>query len=90
MATYYASCHTPDNFDLDRRIQGLGGHGWGWLQIDTIIQMIGQGHTFYTSPPIGNGQMIIVDIHPRSRRPYIKTIADGVEPNNILALPRCS
>ena len=45
MATYYATCHSPYNTDLDRRIQGLGGSGW-WDGIDTIILMIDQGHLF--------------------------------------------
>jgi hypothetical protein len=86
--TYYATCHTPDNFDLDRRIQGLGGAGW-WWNIDTIITMIDQGHVFYTSPPNGVGRKIIVAVHPTSRRRYLKTEADGFVPNNILALPLC-
>ena len=89
MSTYYASCHTPDNADQDRRIQGLGGSIMGWLNIDTIIMMIEQGHVFYTQPTFGTGQQIIVAKHPRSGRKYLKTRADGVEPNNILSLPRC-
>lgn len=89
MYTYYASCHTPDNFDLDRRIQGLGGPVMGWLGIDVIINMIDQGHRFYTQPAFGTGQLIITAVHPRSRKRYLKTVADGVEPNNILSLPRC-
>lgn len=89
MSTYYATCHTPDNYDADRRIQGLGGPVMGRLNVDTIILMINQGHTFYTSPPTGNGQRIVTAIHPVSGRHYIKTMADGVVPNNILALPKC-
>lgn len=89
MATYYATCHTPDNNDADRRIQGLGGPIMGRLSVDAILLMIDQGHLFYTQPPFGVGQLIISAIHPRTRRRYIKTISDGVEPNNILALPRC-
>ncbi len=89
MYTYYATCHTPDNIDLDRRIQGLGGPVMGWLAIDVIIDMINQGHKFYTRPPYGTGQLIIVATHPRTGRRYLKTVADGVEPNNILSLPRC-
>lgn len=89
MTTFYATCHKPDNFDLDRRIQGLGGN-WGYTAIDTIIYMIDVlGHTFYTRPPFGNGQLIITAVHPQSRRKYLKTVADGIAPNNILALPRC-
>lgn len=89
MTTFYANCHTPDNYDQDRRIQGLGG-SFGWLDIDTIIYMIDvQYHTFYTQPAFGTGQKIVTAIHPRSLRKYLKTIADGVEPNNILSLPHC-
>jgi hypothetical protein len=87
MSTYYATCHTPDNHDADRRIQGLGGGGW-WYNIDTIITAIDNGHVFYTSPPSGAGQLIITAV--RNGRRYLKTVADYLEPNNILSLPRCS
>lgn len=89
MATYYATCHTPDNFDADRRIQGLGGAGW-WYTIDQIITMLDQGHLFYTRPQFALDQQIITAIHPTSRRRYIKTVADGLVPNNILSLPHCT
>ena len=88
MAIYYATCHTPDNGDTDRRIQGLGG-AFGWLGTDRIIEMINYGHNFFTSPVSGVGRKIIVAQHPSTRRYYLKTEADGVEPNNILALPPC-
>ena len=88
MTTFYARCHTPDNYDTDRRIQGLGGAGW-WDTIDNIIRAIDMGNTFYTQPAYGQGQLIVVATHPRSGRRYLKTVADGVEPNNILSLPRC-
>lgn len=89
MSTYYATCHTPDNLDADRRIQGLGGPIMGRLNIDTIIMMIDQGHAFYTQPAFGSGQLIITATHPVSGRRYIKTVSDGIAPNNILSLPRC-
>lgn len=90
MTTFHATCHTPDNADADRRIQGLGSPVWGNLTIDTIIYMIDvQRHEFYTQPPYAQGQRIITANHPVSGRRYLKTVADGVVPNNILALPRC-
>jgi hypothetical protein len=89
MTTFHATCHTPDNLDLDRRIQGLGSPVWGKLTIDSVISLIDQGNQFYTAPPNGQGQLIVTAIHPVSLRRYIKTVADGVTPNNILALPRC-
>ncbi|MBX7536410.1 DUF3892 domain-containing protein [Qipengyuania sp. GH1] len=88
MTTYYVTCHTPDNADLDRRIQGLGG-SFGWLAIDQIINLIKNGAIFFTAPPLAVNRRIIVAQHPRTYRLYLKTDADGVEPNNILALPRC-
>ena len=89
MYTYFVTCHTPDNFDLDRRIQGLGGPVMGWLSIDAVINMIDQGHNFYTQPTYGNGQLIVTAVHPRNGRRYLKTVADDAEPNNILSLPPC-
>jgi hypothetical protein len=86
--TYYATCHTPDNSDTDRRIQGLGG-SYGWYDIDTIIRMIDSGSEFYTDPPTGVRRKIIVEVHPTTRRRYLKTEADGIVPNNILSLPLC-
>lgn len=88
MATYFATCHTPDNFDLDRRIQGLGGTFW-WWNIDTIIHMIEyQGHQFYTQPPFGLPALIVVRQHGNGRK-YLTTVGDGFPPNNILRLPIC-
>lgn len=86
MATYYATCHTPDNYDADRRIQGLGGVGWRDT-IDNIIRAIDNENLFYTAPPSGQGQRIITAV--RNGRRYLKTEADYLEPNNILSLPHC-
>ena len=39
MADYLVTCHTPDNNDQDRRMQGVGGPaegGW-WLKVDDVI-----------------------------------------------------
>ena len=87
MAIYYATCHTPDNNDSDRRIQGLGG-SFGWFTIDAIIHMIDVGHVFYTHPPIGISKKIITRTHANGRR-YLTTEGDGFPPNNILNLPIC-
>lgn len=61
----------------------------GRLNIDTILMMIDQGHVFYTRPTYGAGQRIIAAVRAGTGRRYLKTIADGIEPNNILVLPRC-
>ena len=92
MSTYYVTCHTPDNFDADRRLQGLGGHrngaGW-WHSIDVIIHMIkNQNETFFTNPPTGVGSLVVVRT-AASGREYLKTRDDGLLGNNLLRLPHC-
>jgi hypothetical protein len=89
MATFQVTCHKPDNSDPDRRIQGLGGtSGGGWYrEIDFLISLIERGDRFWTTDRNGNSVWIIVAT--RNRRKYLKTEADGIEPNNLLALPNC-
>lgn len=89
MADLQATCHTPDNDDPDRRLQGLGGAGWRH-SVDQIIAAIQAGRDRYWTTT-ANRQSVWVEVHrhPRSGRLYIKTSADGVEPNNLLSLPRC-
>lgn len=36
-----------------------------------------------------NSILVWVEVATRNGRQYLKTEADGVEPNNLLALPRC-
>lgn len=90
MTTYRADCHTPDNFDTDRRLQGLGGtspQAW-WHSIDTIIYMIDNGDVFYTMVD-GEVALIVVETHPVSGRRYLKTQKDSILRNNLLHLPVC-
>lgn len=89
--TYQVTCHKPDNADRDRRLQGLGGPGGGgWYRdIDFLIQGIeGGSYRLWTVAP--SGQSVWVNVEKRTNgRKYLKTEADGVEPNNLLALPHC-
>lgn len=39
--------------------------------------------------PSNESVWIIVAVHPKSGREYLKTEPDGVIPNNLLALPAC-
>lgn len=88
MADLQATCHTPDNNDADRRIQGLGGHGWRYSVDDIIRHIEGRVHTYWTRV---NGVRANIEVKTRPNgRKYLKTTADGYEPNNLLALPRCS
>lgn len=88
---YQVTCHTPDDSDLDRRIQGLGGPGGGspwWREIDYLISGIESGaYDLWTVAPDGTSVWVIVAT--RNGRKYLKTEADGLDPNNLLALPHC-
>lgn len=87
--TFQVTCHKPDDDDPDRRLEGLGGPGGdGWYRdIDFLIQLIRDGDKFWTVDQEGNSVWII--IATRNRREYLKTSSDGIEPNNLLALPVC-
>ncbi|MEJ7777654.1 MAG: DUF3892 domain-containing protein [Sphingomicrobium sp.] len=88
MASYQVTCHSPDNLDADRRIQGLGG-SLGWYDIDTIIRMIESGiHHFWTTA-YGQRVDVIVRQHGLLGKKYLTTTADGFPPNNLLRLPFC-
>lgn len=92
---YRVTCHTPDDSDPDRRLQGVGGTGikgtegepW-WLPIDDAISGIEAGlFELWTVDQKGNSVWVLVD--QRNGRKYLRTESDGVEPNNLLALNPC-
>jgi len=97
MADYYVGCHTPDNYDPDRRIQGLGFYGppnasiRQWLDIDSIISMVESGvHRFWVPAMDGRPQVAVV---VRQRGPFgrkfLQTLPDQWPYNNLLLLPTC-
>ena len=91
---HQVTCIVPDASDADRRIDSIGGatgaegnNGPWALTIDTAIAGMKSGKwSFWT---IADGRKVNVIIATRNGREYLKTEADGAEPNNLLALPRC-
>ena len=85
------SCITRDRNDPDRRIDALGGvheDGTRWsLPLDQAIALVEEGHHFFVERPEGDHVRIIAAT--RRGKKYLKTVADGDEPNNLLALPEC-
>lgn len=76
--------------DPHERIHGIGGvhqsKSW-YLPLDDAIAGIESGKwQFYTSV---NGKSVWVVIATHNGRKYLKTEADGVQPNNLLSLPEC-
>jgi hypothetical protein len=86
--TFQVTCHRPDPM-AHRRILGLGGPGGWYRDEDTLIAGITNGdYRLWTTTPKGESVWIMVE-RPQGKRPFLKTEPDGVEPNNLLALPCC-
>ena len=82
------TCIVPDNNDLDRRIQKIGGAGW-IQSLDSAIESIEDGTFSYYVIDKDNGDRLNVIIAKRNKRKYLKTETDSKEPNNLLELGVC-
>jgi hypothetical protein len=86
--TYHVTCIHKRGSHLDphERIEGLGGAGWYKLE-DAIIYDIEHNINSYTVT-VGV-RTVAVKVATHNGRKYLKTEADDVKPNNLLALPEC-
>ncbi len=78
--------HNPHERIL--RLGGDNGSGGYWENSEQeVINMIKSGkYDFYVRV---NGRAVNVIIATHERREYLKTVADGYEPNNLLSLGNC-
>lgn len=91
---HQVTCIVPDGADADRRIDSIGGSSGAkdgdgaWkLKLDEAIKGIENGTwEFWVNV---NNRSVRVVVASRNGRKYLKTEADGAEPNNLLNLPRC-
>ena len=78
------------HYNPHERIEGIGGvhNGQRWYMLeDAAIRDIENGtYNFYV---MVNGRAVDVIVGTHNGRKYLKTRADGYEPNNLLALPEC-
>ncbi|WP_407949539.1 DUF3892 domain-containing protein [Parvibaculum sp.] len=88
--TAEVSCiNKNDRYSPYERIERIGGRaGGGWtLPLDDAIRKIeSKDWAFYVSR---NGQTVWIVVATNNGRKYLKTEADGAEPNNLLSLPEC-
>jgi len=81
--------HRTDPHERISHVGGKNPDGNRWkLTESAAIEGIEQGRWgFYAERPVG--QRVRVVIAQRLGRKYLKTSADGEEPDNLLALPEC-
>ncbi|QFS96636.1 hypothetical protein FIV06_04340 [Labrenzia sp. THAF191b] len=75
------------------RISSIGGtnpDGNRWkLNLDRAIQGIESSEfAFYVEQPAGDRVNVVVAVSASGNK-YLKTTADGDQPNNLLSLPEC-
>jgi hypothetical protein len=81
---------TPRNdpHDRIRNVGGVaGGQRWTLTEDHVISSIDGGEHSFYVERPAGHRVNVIVAT--RLGHKYLKTTADGEQPDNLLALPGC-
>lgn len=69
------------------RITHIGGAGWRDTQTDAIRKIENRTESYYVQR-YGKRVNVIVAVS-RFNHKYLKTEADGDEPNNLLSLPEC-
>ncbi|NTA82602.1 DUF3892 domain-containing protein [Agrobacterium tumefaciens] len=77
--------------DIYNRITHVGGVGqtqWTLTTDEVISRIEKRTEAFYVEQPTGDQVDVIVSVS-RFGNKYLKTTADGDEPNNLLNLPEC-
>jgi hypothetical protein len=65
---------------------GPGGGGWKWTRQQVVDSINAKSNTFYTQ--VG-GKRAYIGVVQGPNGPYVRTYADGVWNDNLLALPEC-
>jgi Protein of unknown function (DUF3892) len=81
-----------DRYDAHERILYIGGLNadgtrWKFSQPDAVIYIETGTYDFYVS--VAGDEVDVVVAVSRYGNKYIKTEADGDQPNNLLSLPEC-
>lgn len=82
-----------DRYNAWERIRAVGGRNlgstnWTMSQEDAIRAIENGTYSFYVERPAGDRVAVIVATSAYGNK-YLKTTADGDQPNNLLSLPEC-
>ncbi len=87
MADVQVTCiNKVPRHDPHQGITHLGGPTWRWTRQQVVDSVNSGTNTFYT---LVGGRRANVGVVNGPAGPYVKTYADGVWNDNLLALPEC-
>ncbi len=90
--TAHIKCvNKSDRYNPHERITHVGGDsggGWRVTQEQAIAHIEGGEWRFWVAPPGQESVWVVVGVS-RYGNKYLKTTADGEQPNNLLSLPEC-
>jgi len=88
MADLQVTCINKNPRDNSHKgITHLGGNTWKWTRNEVITSIENGTNTFYT---LAGGKRANVRVINDSNGKYLRTYADGLFNDNLLALPECS
>lgn len=93
MAHRVLCINKTDRYDPHERIRNIGGVNadggrWRISQTEAIEGIESGKWSFYVERPAGDRVNVVVAVSAAGNK-YIKTEADGDQPNNLLSLPEC-
>lgn len=70
-------------------ITHVGGDGWKWTREQAIASIEARTNTFFVLDPSTGKRADVGVVRPQDGSPYLRTYADGVWNNNLLAQYEC-